>query len=502
MPAPDHRLSRPRPPRRLRAVLGTVLALVAVVAVVVTALALHGGSAPSSAERGDEGNAAPSSPSSQASSAAASPSPTPAPKVLKRTTKPLIEGTVMAGQTVQATVPGHWRPKRVALSYQWLADGRPIAGATKARLTVPDRLAGAKLAVQVTGTLTGYVTASEHSHSISVERDDPLIGGRWAVYKGPWNGIYPAYEHATGTDRALLGRIALQPRAIWFAANLSTSRIGDDIRQFIADQQQGDPDALVQLAVFRQWPREESGRGTPLSRAEQADYRAWIDRVADAIGDARVAMILEPDLGLDAVPNNPDDKRTADPAVRLGLVRYAAHRFAELPRTSVYLDASDSDWLSVEKEVPLLTAAGIDDVRGFALGATHYSSVAENIDYGTELTKALAAAGHPDKHFVIDTADNGKPFTWQQYYAKHPHGDFDNAEPCASASDAQCDTLGIPPTTDVTDERLGLSATEAARAEQYVDGYLWFGRPWLVRQASPFSLSRSLQVARTTPFAD
>jgi hypothetical protein len=487
MPAPDLQL---RLSRRLLIAVGVVLALV----VVAVALALRGGSTPTSAERPTSGSSP--IPSSAASSAA------PAPQALKKTSKPRITGTVMAGQTVTATVSHRWRPKQVALGYQWLADGEPIAGATTPTLAIADKLVGKRLSVQVTGTLAGYVTTTKHSASAEVQRDDPLIGGRWAVYQGPWNGIYPAYEHASGQNKALLGRIALRPRAIWFAANLGTSRIGGDVRQFIADQQQGDPDALVQMAIFRQWPREEAGRGTPLSRAEQADYRAWIDQVATAIGDARVAMILEPDLGLDAVPNNPHDKRTADPATRLALVRYAAHRFAQLPRTTVYLDASDSDWLSVAKEVPLLTAAGIDDVRGFALGATHYSSVADNIAYGVELTKALARAGHPDKHFVIDTADNGKPFTWLQYYAKHPHGDFDNAEPCRSAAETQCDTLGIPPTTDVTDQRLDLTDTQARQALKYVDAYLWFGRPWLVRQASPFSLARSLQVARTTPFAD
>jgi hypothetical protein len=493
MPASD---LQPRSSRRLLAVAGVVLVLI----VAVVGLALRDGSTPTSAERPDASVAATASPVPADPSPSAAPPP--APRALAKTSKPLIEGTVMAGQTVHATVAHPWRPKQVTLTFQWLADGRPIRGATGPKLTVPARLSGRQLAVKVTGRLPGYVTTTQRSRPAEVQRDNPLVGGRWAVYRGEWNGIYPAYEHATGTDRALLGRIALQPRAIWFAANLSTSRIGDDVRQFIADQQQGDADALVQMAIFRQWPREEAGRGTPLTRAEQADYRAWIDRVATAIGDARVAMILEPDLGLDAVPNDPHDKRTADPAVRLGLVRYAAQRFAQLPRTSVYLDASDSDWLSIQKEVPLLTAAGIDDVRGFALGATHYSSVADNIEYGAELVQALAAAGHPGKHFVIDTADNGKPFTWTQYYAKHPHGDFDNAEPCRSAAETQCDTLGIPPTTDVTDRRLGLTDPQARHALEYVDAYLWFGRPWLVRQASPFSLTRSLQVARTTPFAD
>jgi len=491
---PSHLEPRlPRFSRRVVAIIGAVVALILVATAAVGALALHRGSTPRA------GGALPTSTPDPAQPDRPSVAPPP-PKHLEKTSKPRIDGTVMAGQVVHADLPKHWRPKRVALSYEWLADGKPVHGAHRAELTIPDGLAGKRLSVQVTGALAGYVTTTKHSGATEVERDDPLAGGRWGVYRGPWNGIYPAYEHASGENKTLLGKIALQPRAIWFAANIGTGQIGGDIRQLIADQQQGDPDTLVQLAIFRQWPREEAGRGTPLSGREQADYRAWIDQAADAIGDARVAMILEPDLGLDAVPNDPHDKRTADPAARLALVRYAAHRFGELPRTSVYLDASDSDWLSVAKEVPLLEAAGIDDVRGFALGATHYSSVADNIAYGTELADALARAGHPDKHFVIDTADNGRPFTWAQYYAKHPGGDFDNAEPCSSAVETQCDTLGIPPTTDVADPRLHLTAAQSAQAEKHVDAYLWFGRPWLVRQAAPFSLSRSLQVARTTPF--
>ena len=39
-----------------------------------------------------------------------------------------------------------------------------------------------------------------------------------------------------------------------------------------------------------------------------------------------------------------------------------------------------------------------------------------------------------------------------------------------------------------------------AWAEAHVDGYLWFGRPWLSMQADPFVMKRALQLARTTPY--
>jgi len=335
----------------------------------------------------------------------------------------------------------------------------------------------------------------------AVAPSNRLAAGPWGVYRGPWNGIYPAYQRAKGTNKTLLGKIALRPRALWFAGNFSTKAIGPALAKTIAAQQkESGPDTLVQLALFRIWVGGENARGRALSAKQQRDYRAWIDAAAAAIGNARTAIVLEPDLGLAAVPNNSWEKRTKDPAVRLALVRYAAQRLSALPRTSVYLDASDSDWLSLAKIVPVLTAAGVEYTRGIALGATHYSSVADNLGYAQQILSALSAQGIGDKHAVIDTADNGRAFTWLQHRAKHPKADFDNAATCRSTTETRCNTLGLPPTANVTDARLGLTPAQADFAAANVDAYLWFGRPWLVRQASPFSLSRSLQVARTTPF--
>ena len=112
----------------------------------------------------------------------------------------------------------------------------------------------------------------------------------------------------------------------------------------------------------------------------------------------------------------------------------------------------------------------------------------------------MAAAGLPVKRAVIDTADNARGFTWLQYWAAHPRGDFDDAETCRDSDDRRCVTLGVPPTTDVGSAAWGLDSGSRAVAVEHVDAYLWFGRPWLHRQASPFKLRRTLQVARTSPY--
>jgi hypothetical protein len=319
-----------------------------------------------------------------------------------------------------------------------------------------------------------------------------LAGGTWGVYRGSADGVYPAYRRATGTRKALLAKVALRPRVRWFGSWMSAAQAAAKIRDYITTTQAGDANVLVQLAVFRLWPHGEGAKNRPMTATEQDAYRRWVDAAAQAIGGSRVAIVLEPDLAVSL--------GGWQPSVRAALTAYAAHAFAQLPRTSVYIDASDSDWLSVSQAVDLLLASGIREARGFALGATHYSGTADNVAYGRSLVDALAAAGVPGRHFVIDTADNGRPFTWLQYWAAHPHGDFDNAEACRTTTQVRCDTLGIPPTWEVADPRWGLPADLQQAAAGLVDGYLWFGRPWLYRQSSPFKLGRTLKVAATTPY--
>lgn len=318
---------------------------------------------------------------------------------------------------------------------------------------------------------------------------NPLAQGPWGV-GGFTDVLWQRYEHSSGSTHTLLGRMALQPRMVWFGHWLGTGQVRGAVQRYIAEAQHGDKRVIAHLALFRLWPHQESARHRALSGGDRESYRAWYREVAAGIGDSRVSVVLEPDMGIAAY-------QSPDAGARLGLVDYAASLLGALPNASVYIDAASSDWLSTSQKVRMLAAAGISHVRGFALGATHYPRLSDEVEAAAEISRALAAAGLPDKHAVIDTADNGAGFTWLQYRG---HGDFDNARPCGSSGSSVCDTLGVPPTSDVDDPRWPLTSSQRALAEEYVDGYEWFGRPWLVRQAWPFDLGRALQVARSTPF--
>ncbi len=319
---------------------------------------------------------------------------------------------------------------------------------------------------------------------------DPLSGLRWGNYSGPQDEVFPAYRRARGTERRLLAEIALRPRVRWFGPWYSDAQARRTAGQYIANVTGGDPDVLAQMAVFRLVPWEDGACRRLPTAAEQSSYKRWIQAFAAGIGDARVALILQPDLPFAAcVPHHSK--------LPLRLVAYAAGVFAALPHTSVYIDAGAADWPSAGEAAAILRSAGIRYVRGFALDATHYDSTAHQVLFGREVAVRLAAMGFPGRHFVINTAQNGRPFTYQQYH--HPSS-YDNAPVCRSRAAERCVALGIPPTWQVASPRWGLSARVRAIAARYVDAYLWIGRPWLDRQSDPFDLNRALALARANPF--
>jgi endoglucanase len=320
---------------------------------------------------------------------------------------------------------------------------------------------------------------------------NPLAGRHWGVYKGNADQSWPPYVSSSGERRRLLAKISLRPKAKWFGRWISNADITTKVRQYIANSTAGNPNALVQMTVFRMVPWEHDACHRLPTRAEQASYRQWTNRFAAGIGRTHTAIVLQPDgpFALCA----PHGSRLPS-----SLIAYSARRFSALPNTSVYIDAGASDWPANNpgEAVRILMPAGIRSVRGFALNSTHYVSTGSDIDFGTRIIAELARRGVRGKHFVINTAQNGRPFTFGQARGAHP----DNAKVCATKAERRCVTLGIPPTVNVASPRWGLSSLHRARARAHVDGYLWFGRPWLFMQADPFDMRRALSLARTTPW--
>jgi endoglucanase len=350
------------------------------------------------------------------------------------------------------------------------------------------------LVVGVAITGPGRTPEAQQSSSSARTALNPLEGRPWGVYQGSYEKVTTAYAAAQGTDRALLGKIALQPRAAWFGGWQSSAQAVKQVTKYLATMQAGNPETLVQITIFRLRPwakHREVCRRLP-NAAEQAAYRSWVDAVATALGTAHVALILQPDSpfvlcapGGSTLPQQ--------------LLSYATQRFEQQPNVSVYIEAGAADWLKddVSRALQILVPSGIAYARGFAFNGTHYDSTERQIRFGARVSDALAAQGIPGKTFVINTAQNGRPFPG---YAMRARGSFDHRPVCTRPEQQFCVALGIPPTTDVANPVWGLPPDAAALAQSYVDAYLWFGRPWLYMQNDPFQRARALKLAANAPF--
>jgi endoglucanase len=349
-------------------------------------------------------------------------------------------------------------------------------------------LAAALAACAVLASATPAYAGVANAGIPGAPASNPLKGLPWGIYTGQIDGVYPAYQGATGQNRTLLARIALRPRMTWFGPWISDGGAQQTAQQYIADQAGGNPEALAQIAIFRVDPWESAACVKAPTAAQQASYKSWINGFAQGIGSSRVALVLQPDLPFALCA--PGHGRVA-----LALVKYAAQVFGALSHTSVYIDVGAGDWPTVKQAVSLLRSAGVTYARGFALNATHYDSNNSELKFGGQVSSALAKVGLSGKHFVINTAENGVPWKYWQY-----HGDQANPRVCRVKIDWPCMTLGVPPTADVTNPRWGLSRSAKRIAARLCDAFLWIGRPWLHDGASPFVLSQALQLARSTPF--
>lgn len=447
------------------------------------------------------------------------------PGVFKTITAPTVSGTPKYGQTLTATA-GVTTPASARVSYRWLRDGRAISGAAGSRATY--RVVGddmyRTLSVEVSHDLPGYLTAARTSattrkgfSTLSVKTvgsilpgkarvgtyqtpirgaykqnpTNPIAGKVMGVYMGPQDQSWAPYVAAKGADKTALGKIALRPKMKWFGAWQSDRTIAESVRNYIENSQEGDPNVLVQMTVFRMDPWYTDACKALPTKAQQESYRLWIRRFAKAVGKTPTAIVLQPDLPF--VLCSPGGSM-----IPQRQVAYAAKEFSKLPNTAVYIDVGAADWPrnDVKLAARILRDSGVKYARGLALNATHYVPTPWDVSHGAKVAQQLARMGMPGKKVVVNTSSNGKGFEFGDAVGVHE----DHADACRTKTQRSCVTLGIPPTTIVDDPRWKLPARTRKLARKYVDGYLWFGRPWLFMQTDPFQVPRALQLSRTSPW--
>ncbi|MER7750932.1 glycoside hydrolase family 6 protein [Kitasatospora sp. NPDC097643] len=261
----------------------------------------------------------------------------------------------------------------------------------------------------------------------------------------PGQAFYVSDQTSAARQVAALrgqGRTAEADTLLRIAAQPSSQWLGEQGAKEIAEQVSRRAAEADRTAVFVAYniPHRDCGLYSAGGATDAASYRAWISGVAEALGDRKAWVVLEPDAVAHTLDNCGLKGDLA--AERYGLLAFAVQELKKRPQVRVYVDAGNPGWsLDPAELATALRKSGIGAADGFAVNVSNYYGTDRNAAYGAGLSAALGG-----KHFVIDTSRNG-------------NGPLGGDAWCNPAGRA----LGERPTADTG--RVG------------VDAYLWIKNP-------------------------
>jgi endoglucanase len=263
---------------------------------------------------------------------------------------------------------------------------------------------------------------------LAADEANPLAGATF--YVNPTSAAMRAAQKADPPSPELTA-IANTPQAYWLVPGSSASTVAKYV---------GDAAAAGAMPVFALYgiPHRDCGSFAAGGFATGAEYKGWIDGIAADIGQAPVAVIVEPDA-LAMADCLSDGQRQE----RYDLIRYAVETLTRNPAAAVYIDAGHLRWHSADDMAARLNQAGVAQARGFSLNTANFFTTEDEIGYGEAISGLTNGS-----HYVIDTSRNGA--------GPAPDSPLDWCNPSGRA-------LGTPPTT--------------ATAGAHADAYLWIKRP-------------------------
>ncbi|MEV7790878.1 glycoside hydrolase family 6 protein [Streptomyces sp. NPDC087512] len=243
-------------------------------------------------------------------------------------------------------------------------------------------------------------------------------------------------EKAGKKDQAdRIREIAQQPTAEW----ISPENPEEQARGLT---EAADEAGRTALLVLYNIPHRDCGQYSQGGAADGDAYRAFVDGVAEGIGDRSAAVVLEPDAVLHLVDGCTPQEFHEE---RYDLLQGAVAKLTALKNTKVYLDAGNAGWGHPDQIFEPLERAGVGRADGFAVNVSNFYSTEESIAYGKRLSAKVGG-----KHFVVDTSRNG-------------NGPYTEGAPDERWCNPPGRALGEPPTIKT--------------ADPLVDAYLWIKRP-------------------------
>jgi endoglucanase len=343
--------------------------------------------------------------------------------------------------------------------------------------------------------------------------DNPLAGHEWGVYRGDADPAYAGWRTLDQGRRDQLALLAMTSKAKYFGSWISDSAAYTKTDEYIRASQAGDPERLTFMTLFRMDPWEGEIRNRLPDAAERRSYKDYVRATARAIGDRPVAVVVQPDgyfakIAYDAHRRRLGERQALLPA---RMLRWTMRTLSRQPRAVLYLDMGSEDWArgNVGAVATFLARSGVAYGRGFALNVSHKNYLDREVRFARRVSRALADAGLPGKRAVLDTSDNGHPFSGAELNpGGHSGSNYTppgDVAPCRRAGQTSiCTALGVPPTTDVDNPAWGLAGAVARTAARYVDAYLWISRPWLPHQGAggtTFSATFAGRLMRTHTYS-
>ncbi|MBV9335002.1 MAG: glycoside hydrolase family 6 protein [Solirubrobacterales bacterium] len=223
--------------------------------------------------------------------------------------------------------------------------------------------------------------------------DNPLAGARFFI------DHESAVAKASRHDAALRA-IAGQPGTARFGTFSYSSPYVPDIAvavsRYLTRAAAQEPGTIPLLATYR-LVHGVCGNGD--SPQEERDYHDFITGFAQGIGSYPAVLFLEMDSLITSPCLNPRGLavRTSELSDAINVLS------ATCPHVVVYLDAGAADALHAPQAARLLERAGVAQIQGFFLNATHFDWTSNEIRYGRKISRLIGG-----KHFVINTGENGR----------------------------------------------------------------------------------------------
>jgi cellulose 1,4-beta-cellobiosidase len=259
------------------------------------------------------------------------------------------------------------------------------------------------------------------------------------MYVNPdWVKEVESLAATDSANAALVRKAEAYSTAIWLDSISKTADMSRYLDDALAQQTSSGQQVVTTFVVYDLPNRDcaansSNGELTGDATGSQRYRDEYIAPIAKALSthtSQRIALIIEPDSLPNLATNMDKPKCASADTIYRELVAYAIKTLA-MPHVAMYVDAAHSGWLgwdnnrtkaaAIFKDV-LDRAGGADKIRGFATNTANYTALSggdgaqleptdpcpDELTYVQKFGETLASSGIAGKHFVIDTARNGR----------------------------------------------------------------------------------------------